>query len=89
MLGSTRKEEIREFRQQLSESSEVRRHIRIIGVGKEGVGKTTLCRRLLKEKDFQNVPKTVAIEPHIYSAVITESKESDCSVTVQNVQGII
>ena len=87
MLGSTvTDEDIQEFRDQLSGSFEVRRHIRIIGVGQEGVGKTTLCRRLLRQ-DFKNVTKTRSIETHIYSAVITETEKADCDLTVQNIKG--
>ena len=88
MLGSDITDnEIAEFREQLSKSSEKRRHIRIIGVGQEGVGKTTLCRRLLRQ-DFKNVPKTRSIETHIYSAVISETETSDCSVAIKNIEGM-
>ena len=87
MLGNAvTDEDVKEFREQLLLSSEKRRHIRIIGVGQEGVGKTTLCRRLLKQ-EFKHVPKTRSIETHIYSAVINETSESDCKVRVQKVYG--
>ena len=88
LLGSTiTDDEIREFREELSKSSEERRHIRIIGVGQERVGKTTLCRRLLKQ-DFKDVAKTKSIETHIYSAVMTKHDKSDCSVSVQKIMGM-
>ena len=79
-------EEIREFREEVSRSSEIRRHIRIIGVGQEGVGKTTLCRRLLRQ-GFSDVQKTRSIETHIYSAVIDEADDQHCNITVQNIAG--
>ena len=89
MLGaSVTDEDILEFKEQLSQSSEFRRHIRIVGVGQEGVGKTTLCRRLLRQ-DFSDVEKTRSIERHIYSATITETGETDCKVTVHNMKGMI
>ena len=75
-----------EFKEELSKSREIRHHIRIINVGQEGVGKTTLCRRLLGQ-EFRNVSKTRSIETHPYSAVITETQEEDCRVTVQNIIG--
>ena len=55
---------------------------------KKHVGKTTLCRRLLDRPDFKNVPKTRAIETHIYSAVIAETGNSDFNVNVEDVQGM-
>ena len=58
-------EEIKQFRELLSQKAGIRRHIRIIGVGEEGVGKTTLCRRLLK-RDLSKVPNTGGIK--IYTA---------------------
>ena len=79
--------EIQSFREEISKSSEKRRHIRIIGVGEEGVGKSTLCRRLLRQ-DFTDVQKTRSIETHIYTAVIEELDDVESNIAVQKLHGM-
>ena len=85
MLGSSvTDDEILEFRNLLAQASEKRRHIRIIGVGEERVGKTSLCKRLLQrgKEDIGAIEKTQGIETHMYAATIVNGK-----VTVENVSG--
>ena len=76
-------EEVKKFRALLSQKTGIRRHIRIIGVGEEGVGKTTLCRRLLKQ-DFSDVQKTRGIETHIYAA---EMDNTGCNIKERKKDG--
>ena len=85
MLGSSvTGDEILEFRKLLAHASEKRRHIRIIGVGEERVGKTSLCKRLLQrgKEEIGVIEKTQGIETHMYAATIMGGK-----VTVENVSG--
>ena len=77
-------EDIQAFRKELSTSFEKRRHIRIIGVGQERVGKTTLCKKLLGEK-YTDVEKTISIETHIYTAVLEESGTKENILSVKRV----
>ena len=71
MLGkNVTPEDIGNFRKLLATATEKRRHIRIIGVGEKEVGKTTLCRRLLK--DDKKVEKTEGIDAYIYTDFIRD-----------------
>ena len=77
--------EVSSFRKLLAHASEKRRHIRIIGVGEERVGKTTLCKRLLQRsrQEIDTIVKTEGIETHMYAATISDTGK----VTVNDMTG--
>ena len=83
--GIVTDDEISKVEKLLAEGKERRRHIRIIGVGEEGIGKTTLCKRLLqkilKEEDLSKIQKTEGIETHMYAAKIIDGKVEVGDVT--------
>ena len=77
ILGETVSEkEISEFRKLLANGSEKRRHIRIIGVGEERVGKTTLCKRILQrsKEEIGAIMPTEGIETHLNEATFKNGK---------------
>ena len=57
-----------------------------MGVGQEGVGKTTLCRRLLR-KDFDNVESTVGIDTFIYCGAMADELDTDGNVIIRDITG--
>ena len=73
------KKDIAVYRKLLAGARETRRHIRIIGVGQERVGKTTLCKTILQrsKEEIMRIKEdgpTEGIETHLYGATFQDGK---------------
>ena len=74
--------EIVRFLNLRTKGSERRRHIRIMGVGQEEVGKTTLCWRLLKKDLKDKPPKTKSIDTLPYCALMASKLDAQGEVAL-------